>query len=132
VTVSYPDPPAGLSDRSLARWDAFWASVTAQSVDLKADLNRLNRWIEMCDEYDAALEEVGRDRVVPGSAGNYVLNPLYKLLAQLDASMSRTESEFGMTPQGRKRIAFKAEKPQEDGDLLDEIAQRRARKASGA
>lgn len=130
--MSYPDPPEGLSDRSLARWDAFWASEPAAAVDPKSDLNRLNRWIEQCDEYDVALEEIGRDRVVPGSAGNYVLNPLYKLLAQLDASMSRTETEFGMTPQGRKRLAFKAEKPQDSADPLDEIALRRARKVSGA
>lgn len=131
VTVGYPVPPPGLSDRSLARWDAFWSSEPAKSVDLKADLNRLNRWIEQCDEYDAAVEEIGVDRVVPGSTGNYVLNPLYKLLQQLDASMARTETEFGMTPQGRKRLMLKAEKPSEV-DPMDELAARREGKAASA
>jgi hypothetical protein len=45
--------------------------------------------------------------------------------------MSRTETEFGMTPLGRKRLALKAD-AEAEADAMDEIAQRRARKASSA
>jgi P27 family predicted phage terminase small subunit len=132
MATDVPEAPAGLLPASYERWKAFWTSDVAACVNRQADLQRLTRWIEQVDRYDRILAEVGTEWTVEGSMGQPVTNPLLVYLSQLDASMSRTESEFGMTPQGRKRIAFKAEQPQEDGDLLDEIAQRRARKASGA
>jgi hypothetical protein len=124
MATDVPEAPAGLLPPSYERWDAFWASDVATCVNRQADLQRL----DALDRAGRPLRPDSRARsatewTVEGSMGQPV---------QLDASMSRTESEFGMTPQGRKRIAFKAEQPQEDGDLLDEIGQRRARKASGA
>jgi P27 family predicted phage terminase small subunit len=132
MATDVPEAPAGLLPPSYERWDAFWASDVATCVNRQADLQRLTRWIEQVDRYDRILAEVGTEWTVEGSMGQPVTNPLLVYLSQLESTLARTETEFGMTPQGRKRIAFKAEQPQEDGDLLDEIAQRRARKASGA
>jgi P27 family predicted phage terminase small subunit len=132
MATEVPAPPPDLLPASVDRWRAFWASDVAACVNRQADLQRLERWIEQVDRYDRILEQVGEEWTVEGSMGQPVTNPLLVYLSQLESTLARTEAEFGMTPQGRKRLAFKAEKPQEKADPLDEIALRRARKVSGA
>lgn len=126
-----PPPPADLLPESYERWDAFWASDVAACVNRQADMQRLARWIEQVDRYARILAVVGDQWTVEGSMGQPVTNPLLVYLSQLESMLARTEAEFGMTPQGRKRLMLKAEKPAES-DPMDEIAQRRARKASSA
>lgn len=132
MTVSYPDPPDDLLDSTVQRWVAFWESDSARMVDHLADMPRLIRWIEQLDEYDRVVEKMGRDWLVRGSTGNEVLNPLARYLAQLDTQLARTETEFGMTPMGRKKLSLKAEEPAPAVDPLDELALRRTQRASGA
>lgn len=132
MATDVPEAPAGLLPASYERWGAFWASDVAACVNRQADLQRLTRWIEQVDRYDRILAEVGTEWTVEGSMGQPVTNPLLVYLSQLESTLARTETEFGMTPQGRKRISFKAEKPQPDSDLMDELAQRRAGKAASA
>lgn len=127
-----PPAPADLLPASYERWKAFWASDVATCVNRQADLQRLERWIEQVDRYDRILEQVGEDWTVEGSMGQPVTNPLLVYLSQLESMLARTESEFGMTPLGRKRLALKADAEPEASDAMDEIAQRRARKASSA
>jgi P27 family predicted phage terminase small subunit len=132
MATDIPEAPADLLPASYERWEAFWASDVAACVNRQADLQRLERWIEQVDRYDRILAQVGEQWTVEGSMGQPVTNPLLVYLSQLESTLARTEAEFGMTPQGRKRISFKAEKPQPDADLMDELAQRRAGKAASA
>jgi P27 family predicted phage terminase small subunit len=93
---------------------------------------RLIRWVEQSDAYDRVIEELGTEWTVRGSMGGEVMNPLVRVMGQLETQLARTETEFGMTPLGRKRLNLKAAEAAEAEDPLDEIAQRRARKASSA
>jgi P27 family predicted phage terminase small subunit len=132
ITVSIPDPPVGTRPWARRRWEAFWRSEAAKLVDLDADLNRLHRWIQQVDQYDAVVEELGTAWTVRGSMGGEVLNPLVRVMGQLETQLARTESEFGMTPLGRKRLLFTVEGEQQADDPLDELAKRRNDKAASA
>jgi hypothetical protein len=74
------------------------------AVDLDSDLPRLIRWIQVTDEYDRTARAFRKTRVVRGSMGQPVLNPLIAYLAHLEAMITRTEKEFGMTPMARARL----------------------------
>lgn len=132
ITVSIPEPPSGTRPWARKRWEAFWRSDAAQLVDLDADLNRLHRWIQQVDQYDAVIEELGTEWVVRGAMGGDVLNPLVRVMGQLETQLARAEAEFGMTPLARKRLAMKIEGEQEEADPMDELAKRRADKAASA
>jgi P27 family predicted phage terminase small subunit len=114
------------------RWEAFWQSDAAKLVDSDADLGRLHRWIQQVDQYDAVVEELGTEWTVRGSMGGDVLNPLVRAMGQLETQLARTETEFGMTPLGRKRLLLKVDGDPEAADPMDELARRRVTKAAGA
>lgn len=124
--MTSPEPPAGLLKASRERWAAFWASPAAERVDMQSDLPRLIRWVEQADEYDRVSKVCKKTRLVRGSTGQPVLNPLFNYLAQLEAQIARTESDFGMTPLARYRMGgdVKEDTPQE-ATTYDELTRRR-------
>lgn len=126
-----PDPPTHLLKPARDRWAAYWASPAADKVNPQSDLPRLIRWIEQTDEYDRVAKVCKKTRLVRGSMGQPVLNPLFSYLAQLEAQIVRTEAEFGMTPLARRRLAV-TNMPESETNPLDELSARRAQKIAGA
>lgn len=104
-----PDPPAGLLKAARDRWEAWWTSPAAGDVDLSSDLPRLIRWIEQTDEYDRVAAVVRKTRLVKGSQGQPVANPLIGYLGQLEGQITRAETDFGMSPLARHRLKAPAE-----------------------
>jgi P27 family predicted phage terminase small subunit len=86
---------------------------------------RLIRWIQAADEYDRTAKVVRDTRLVKGSMGQPVLNPLVAYLIHLDTLISRAETEFGMTPAARMRLKLEPEAPEEE-DVVDQLRARRA------
>jgi P27 family predicted phage terminase small subunit len=123
----HPAPPSGLLKASRDRWAEFWASPAAATVNLQSDLPRLLRWIGQTDEYDRVAKVCRKARLVKGSTGQPVLNPLIGYLGQLEGQIARAEAEFGMTPMARHRMRM-GEPPAEPAtevDPVDDIAARR-------
>jgi P27 family predicted phage terminase small subunit len=113
--TSLPKPPPGLLKPSRDRWAQFWESRAALAVDLASDMPRLIRWIQVTDEYDRTAKVVREARLVRGSMGQPVLNPLVGYLVHLESMITRTEKEFGMTPMARARLDLK--RPSTDDEL---------------
>ena len=113
--TSPPKPPAGLLKPSRDRWAQFWESRAALTVDLASDMPRLIRWIQASDEYDRTAKTIRSARLVKGSMGQPVLNPLVAYLVHLESMITRTEKEFGMTPAARARLDLK--RPTADDEL---------------
>ena len=129
--ISPPKPPVGLLKASRDRWRQFWESPAAQAVNMESDLPRLVRWIQASDEYDRAARTVREARLVKGSMGQPVLNPLVAYLVHLEGLISRAEAEFGMTPAARHRMKLDPGLPEEE-DPVDQLrARRAARQAAG-
>jgi P27 family predicted phage terminase small subunit len=119
--TSPPKPPAGLLKPSRDRWAQFWESRAALAVDPASDMPRLIRWIEVSDEYDRTAKTIRSARLVKGSMGQPVLNPLVAYLIHLESMITRTEKEFGMTPMARTRLDLK--RPSADDELAELFAE---------
>lgn len=87
-------------------WERFWASPIAQAVDRASDLPRIERWITYVDEWHRALRGFRKSRLVEGSQGQPVLNPLGDYMLKLEAQIDRAEEKFGMTPLDRMRLGI--------------------------
>lgn len=110
VVVAQGDPapecPAGMLAVTRKRWDEYWASPVSAAVDRHSDIARLERWIRQVDEYERVQRVFRKSRLVRGSTGQPVLNPLAAYINTLEQSIARTETEFGMTPMARLRLGI--------------------------
>jgi P27 family predicted phage terminase small subunit len=120
----------GLLKPSRDRWRQFWESPAAKAVHAESDLPRLVRWIHATDEYDRAVKVVRASRLVRGSMGQPVLNPLVAYLMYLEGLISKAEGEFGMTPMARHRLNLEPEAV-EEVDVVDQLRARRAARRAG-
>jgi P27 family predicted phage terminase small subunit len=104
--VAVPKAPTGLLASSRRRWRDYWESQVAQAADRVADLHRVERWIHAVDEYERVRPIFRRTRLVKGSTGQIVLNPLASYLAQIEATIQRAETDLGLTPVARLRLGI--------------------------
>ena len=98
-----PPPPPGIrkGTRARALWDAVWQSELARIIDRRTDLPRLERWIEATAELHRVRRTLQKARLVRGSTGQPVLNPLASYAADLERTIEKAEDAFGMTPKAR-------------------------------
>lgn len=106
IPVAHPAPPEGLLPASVNRWDEFWQSDVARAVDRNAHMGALRDWIEAVDERERVLPILRENRLVEGSQGQPVLNPLASYLGQREAVIARAEAQFGMTPGAMARLGL--------------------------
>lgn len=78
----------------------------SQAADPVADLHRVERWIRAIDEYERVLPVLTKTRLVKGSMGQVVLNPLAAYLDSIKAELARAETELGLTPLARLRLGI--------------------------
>jgi hypothetical protein len=71
---------------------------------MEQDVPSLERLFTLRDERRRCLAATRKQRVVVGSTGQPVVNPLAKHLIALDAAIDRLEASFGVTPMGRLRL----------------------------
>ena len=98
-----PDAPKGLLQATGRAWTAFWESPLAGLVT-PADHPSLARLFSLYDERERALRGFRRRRLVLGSTGQPVLNPLFGAMKALDAQILVIEDRFGLSPISRLRL----------------------------
>ena len=96
------------------------SSVGVDGVgDQQADMHRLVRWIRAVDEYDRVLPVFQKERIVPGSHGQPVLNPLGDYLAKLEVTITKSETEMCLTPMARLRLGITYGQAQLTADAMN-------------
>lgn len=103
VASDHPEPQKGLLKAVEQTWFEFWTSETSGLVK-PADLPALHRLWSLYDERQRCLNSARKGRVVEGSTGQPVLNPLYKHMATLDSQIVALEDRFGLTPMARLKL----------------------------
>jgi P27 family predicted phage terminase small subunit len=98
-----PAPPAGLLKATREAWSAFWSSPLAPMVVPATDLPALERLFTLRDERARALRGYRARRLVVTDSG-VALNPLLRVLKQLDAEIRQLEDRFGLSPIARLRL----------------------------
>jgi len=101
-----PEPPAGLLAATRAAWAGFWASPLAALV-IEADHPALERLFELYDERARAWREYREHRVVEGSQGQPVANPLFRVAMALDVEVRALEDRYGLTPAARLKLGIR-------------------------
>ncbi len=99
-----PEPPPRLLKVTRDAWAAYWSSPVAAVVDRVSDLPAIRRLFTLYDERERCLRSGRAGRLVPGSQGQPVVNPLYKHMSTLDAEARMLEDRLGLTPASRLRL----------------------------
>ena len=87
-------------------WELVWSSGIASQLQ-EQDTQALYRWIEYLDEWHRARRTLkGADRLVPGSRGQMVLNPLIDYMQKLEANLRGIEDRLGLSPMARARLGL--------------------------
>ena len=82
-------------------WEDFWNSDLASAIDIKSDGQVIYRLATLIDERERIYKQAKKDRLVIGSQGQAVINPLYSALLKVDAEIRQLEDRIGMSPKSR-------------------------------
>ena len=87
-------------------WEDFWNSDLASAVDTKSDQSAVYRLATLIDERERVNKQAKKERLVVGSQGQVVLNPLYSAMLKLDAEIRQLEDRIGMNPKARVSLGI--------------------------
>jgi P27 family predicted phage terminase small subunit len=100
-----PRPPKDLLPETVQAWEMFFATPLAkQTVRIDTDLAAVQRLFRLRDERERCYRVVKSGRLVEGSQGQVVLNPLYRQMSVFDAEIRQLEDRFGLTPLARMKL----------------------------
>ena len=100
-----PEPPAGMSERQLDTWRAYFESPLSALIK-ETDLPVVRRLWGYYQQHEELTNIFDRGRLVPGSTGQPRINPAHGALMQLDSAIHRLENELGLTPSARLRLGI--------------------------
>src|SRR5688572_1388628 len=83
--VVIPAVPASLLVSTQNLWRAYWKSDVAGAADPATDLGAVIRLFTLVDERERAYRAFKRRRLVKGSQGQMVLNPMGRVMHEFDA-----------------------------------------------
>jgi phage terminase small subunit len=99
-----PASPAHFLPATRERWASYWQSDVARLVEAETDGMAVVRLFTLYDERERAYRAYRRKRMVPGSQGQPVVNPIWKHAAVMDGEIRQLEDRFGITPQARLKL----------------------------
>lgn len=114
--LEVPDPPRKMLQLTRSVWELVWTSGIASALQPQDQVS-LQRWIRYLDEWNRCEREMTKprfDRLVAGSRGQLVLNPLIPYMQQLEGLMTKLEDKLGLSPMARARLGLTAA----EGQLL--------------
>jgi P27 family predicted phage terminase small subunit len=117
-----PSVPPGLLKKTKERWAAFWKSDYVRTVR-DEHLPALERLFVLYDESERAMRAVKRKRMVKGSQGQPVQNPLLKYVESCNKEIRALEDRFGLTPGAMQRLGGAAEFGQSLDEMNRELAE---------
>jgi P27 family predicted phage terminase small subunit len=106
-----PRTPDGgeLLDSSKLLWDAYWLSPVVAALDSMNGIDRygVEDWILLVNELAVVTDVVTRSgRMVAGSMGQPVMNPLIAYADKLRSRILEREERLGLNPRDRARLGI--------------------------
>jgi len=87
-------------------WNNFWNSDVASAIDIQSDLPVIERLASLIDERERIFKQAKKERLVVGSQGQAVLNPLYNAMLKIDAEIRNLEDRIGLNPKARVTLGI--------------------------
>jgi P27 family predicted phage terminase small subunit len=110
--VALPSRPApaapthGWLKATREAWGEFWTHPIS-TITEDSDLPALWRMFDLRDERERSRRAIRKaGRLVEGSQGQLVLNPLLRQMQVLDAEIRALEDRFGLSPLARLRLGI--------------------------
>lgn len=97
VVPIHPAPKDLLKETEEA-WADFWLSPVSSLVDWSRDRHALQRLFWLYDERTRLARAGRKARLVAGSQGQLILNPLLRQLTATDSEIRQLEDRFGLNP----------------------------------
>ena len=103
-----PPTPAGLLKETREKWETFWNSDAGQSTVIRrdVDMDAIRRLFEYYDDHSRARREYKRHPLVLGSTGQQVINPLGKMMLDLEGKIVSLEDRIGKNPHARLKLSL--------------------------
>lgn len=101
-----PSPPTGLLKATREQWRKYWESPVAEAVDRSSDMPAVERLFQLCDERLRAYRGYRKERLVEGSQGQPVLNPLASVIQKCDQEIRALEDRLGLNPKARLQLGI--------------------------
>lgn len=101
-----PPAPRGLLKLTRQLWSDYWRSALALVVQLGTDMPAVRRLFTLYDERERAYRAYRKERLVLGSEGQRVLNPLGRQMCRFDAEIRQLEDRLGLTPRSRLQLGI--------------------------
>lgn len=102
--TSTPDLPDAerMLPSTVEAWQELWTAALASAIVIPAsDMAALARLFHMRDEYERLMEGFRSERIVSGSQGQPVLNPVFQAANALAKEIRAMEDRFALTPRAR-------------------------------
>lgn len=106
VDIIVPEAPRGILKHSKQIWERLWASKLYDLVEIDTDMESMQAYIGLVDEYERARRGFRKERIVEGSQGQPRLNPLGKWMLDLRKQIRDYEEAFGLTPRARFKLGI--------------------------
>lgn len=87
-------------------WSDFWCSPVASTIVQGSDLPALTRMFHLSDELERCRREFRKQRIVEGSQGQMVINPLGPLMLAIAKEVRALEDRFGASVVSRLRLSI--------------------------
>jgi len=104
--LAAPEAPHALSDRSRTAWTRYWSSPIARVMLPDLDGETLEMLLRMRDERDIEFRMGKRNRMVLGSQGQPVINPMLAHAMVLQKEIRALEDRLGLNPAARLRLGI--------------------------
>lgn len=117
-----PKAEGGLLVTTKEAWLAFWTGPTAPVAE-QVDRVITERWILAYDEWRRALNAVRKARLVKGSKGQPVMNPLADWAASREAAMRLAEKEMGVGLKSRADLGVSIGQAQLTAEELNRMTE---------
>ena len=101
-----PKPPTGLLAATRKQWAKYWESPVAEAIDRGSDMPALERLFRLYDERLRAYRGYRKERLVEGSQGQPVLNPLANVIEKCDKEIRALEDRLGLNPKSRLQLGI--------------------------
>jgi P27 family predicted phage terminase small subunit len=104
LSLGVPEPPRGLSDKSQQAWIRLWSSPIARVMLPQLDAETIEMLLRMRDERDTEFRLGKRQRMVIGSQGQPVINPLISHAIVMQKEIRALEDRLGLNPAARLKL----------------------------
>lgn len=112
--VEKPNKPSWLTGHACTCWDHIVPLLYERGTIAREDRNAIIRYCMTYAKWrEVAFEFMGEAVAVKGENNHVKKTPAFQVYRDLSAELSRLETEFGLTPRARARLA-QVVKPSDD------------------